>query len=226
MYGQIGYFDSIVSRVSIAHLTREKLKEVFCLVPSIEEQKSIACYLNDRTQKIDTLIEKKQKLIELLKEEHTAIINQAVTKGLNPDAPMKDSGIEWLGEIPKHWKVGKLGALASVKARLGWRGLKASEYINDGYIFLSTPNIKNKDIDFTDVNYISNERYFESPEIMLNEGDVLIAKDGSTLGITNVIKQLPAPATVNSSIQAVPKPRFSEFSIISTFLPTPSDTII
>jgi type I restriction enzyme S subunit len=118
-------------------------------------------------------------------------------------AEYKDSGEEWLGMIPQHWEAGKLWGVASVKARLGWRGLKASEYVDEGYIFLSTPNIKPKYIDFENINYITAERYFESPEIMLQEGDVLIAKDGSTLGITNVIRKLPAPATVNSSIAVI-----------------------
>jgi len=75
------------------------------LVPPINAQKFIAQFLDDRTQKIDSLIEKKQKLIELLKEERAAIINRAVTKGLDPRAPMRDSGVEWLGEVPEHWEI-------------------------------------------------------------------------------------------------------------------------
>jgi type I restriction enzyme S subunit len=96
-----------------------------------------------------------------------------------------------------------LGAVASVKARLGWKGLKASEYVDDGFIFLSTPNIKGPKIDFYSVDHIPAQRYYESPEIMLQNGDVLIAKDGSTLGIANVVRSLPAPATVNSSIAVI-----------------------
>lgn len=118
----------------------------------------------------------------------------------------KDSGVEWLGEVPEHWEVGKLGFEASVKARLGWKGLKAEEYVDEGYVFLSTPNIKDNCIDFDNVNYITEERYFESPEIMICQGDVLIAKDGSTTGITNVVRHLPSPATVNSSL-AVLRPK-------------------
>ena len=71
----------------------------------IKEQQCIVKYLDHKTHLIDTLIEKKQKQIELLQEQRAAIINQAVTKGLNPNAKMKDSGIEWLGEVPEHWKV-------------------------------------------------------------------------------------------------------------------------
>ncbi len=77
------------------------------LTPPLEEQTAIAAYLDRKTVQIDNLISKKQKLIVLLKEERAATINQAVTKGLNPDVPMKDSGIEWIGEIPEKWEVKK-----------------------------------------------------------------------------------------------------------------------
>ncbi|MFM6151649.1 MAG: restriction endonuclease subunit S, partial [Sphaerospermopsis kisseleviana] len=120
------------------------------------------------------------------------------------NVPMKDSGIEWLGDIPKHWEKSQLGYLATVKARLGWKGLTAQEYVDEGYIFLATPNIKQEgDIDFQNVNYITAERYFESPEIMLEENDVLLVKDGSTLGIVNIVRKLPSPSTVNSSIAVI-----------------------
>jgi type I restriction enzyme, S subunit len=113
-YGKRGHFDAIVNRVSIAHLTREKVKEVGCIVPPFEDQQAIVTYLDDKTRKIDTLIEKKQRLIELLKEQRTAIINQAVTKGINPNVKMKDSGIEWIGQIPEHWSVKKLKHLLEI----------------------------------------------------------------------------------------------------------------
>lgn len=85
-------------------------------VPDSVEQNTIANYLDHKTSQIDTLISKKEKLIELLKEERAAMINQAVTKGLDPNVPMKDSGIEWLGEIPVHWEVKKLKYVAVLKS--------------------------------------------------------------------------------------------------------------
>ncbi len=168
--------------------------------PSINEQTAIADYLDKETARIDEVVGKKKRLIELLKEERLAIINHAVTRGLDPNAKLKPSNIEWLGDIPKKWDVRRLKYLVSVKARLGWRGLKADEYVREGYGFLSTPNIKYNEIDFENINFITEERYFESPEIMLQIGDVVLAKDGSTLGIVNVVTDLPFPTTVNSSI--------------------------
>lgn len=110
------------------------------------------------------------------------------------------SGIRWCEHLPEHWSRSRLGFVTWVRARLGWKGLKAEEYVEDGFVLLSTPNIKGNEIDFENVNYISEQRYEESPEIKLSEGDVLLAKDGSTLGTVNVVRSLPRPATVNSSI--------------------------
>ena len=77
-------------------------------VPPSSEQRAIAAFLDRETAKIDALVSKKERLIELLREKRTALISHAVTKGLDPDAPMKDSGIEWLGKIPKHWEIKRL----------------------------------------------------------------------------------------------------------------------
>ena len=97
----------------------------------------------------------------------------------------------------------RLDRVATVQARIGWKALTADEYVDDGNIFLATPNIKSRDIDFENVNYISTFRYEESPELKLRLGDVLLAKDGSTLGIANHVRHLPGPATVNGSIAVV-----------------------
>jgi type I restriction enzyme S subunit len=115
----------------------------------------------------------------------------------------KDSTIAWLGDVPEHWELSRIKQKGTVRGRVGWKALKAEEYVNEGYIFLSTPNIKEKDIDFENVNYITYERYIESPEIMIQEGDILLTKDGSTLGTTNIVSSLPREATVNSSIAVV-----------------------
>lgn len=102
--------------------------------------------------------------------------------------------------LPKNWDVSRIDRVATVNARIGWKALTASEYQDDGYAFLATPNIKNAEIDFDNVNYISEFRYQESPELQLTRGDVLLTKDGFTLGTVNVVKHLPRPATVNGSI--------------------------
>lgn len=111
--------------------------------------------------------------------------------------------VEWLAAIPSAWTLSRLGFESWVRARLGWKGLKAEEYVDEGFAMLATPNIKNAKIDFVGANRITRARYEESPEIKLRQGDVLLAKDGSTLGTVNFVRKLEREATVNSSIAVV-----------------------
>jgi len=116
----------------------------------------------------------------------------------------RDSGVEWVENIPSSWNIDRVKNIATVRGRVGWKALKASEYVDKSdYIFLATPNIKYEEIDFRNVNYLTKERYYESPEIMLRVGDILLTKDGSTLGTVNIVKHLPKNTTVNSSIAVV-----------------------
>lgn len=94
-------------------LNQELINSALLLAPSYKEAEKIANFLDHETAKIDTLIEKQQQLIKLLKEKRQAVISHAVTKGLNPNAPMRDSGVEWLGEVPAHWEVCKLKHIIS-----------------------------------------------------------------------------------------------------------------
>lgn len=117
-YSYLAYFfDSLefrnqirseVSGIKVFSITQSILKNSNVLLPVVQEQTAIAAFLDRKTTEIDALIADKKRLLELYKEEKTAVINQAVTKGINPKVKMKDSGIEWLGEIPEHWDVKKL----------------------------------------------------------------------------------------------------------------------
>lgn len=100
---KVGYIDLICNKATISHLTKEKLEEIFCIVPESKEQQQIADFLDTQCSEIDATAEDIQKEISLLEEYKKSVITEAVTKGLNPDAEMKDSGIEWIGEIPKDW---------------------------------------------------------------------------------------------------------------------------
>ncbi|OOE78358.1 type I restriction endonuclease subunit S [Salinivibrio sp. ML198] len=101
-------FDAIATGSTFEAVSAEEVGNLNLALPPILEQTQIANFLDHETAKIDTLIEKQQQLIKLLKEKRQAVISHAVTKGLNPHAPMKDSGVEWLGEVPEHWGVLRL----------------------------------------------------------------------------------------------------------------------
>ena len=109
------YIDVICNKATIAHYTAEKVEVSPLLLPDDNEQRTIAAFLDYETARIDQLITKQQQLIELLKEKRQAVISHAVTKGLNPHAPMKDSGVEWLGQVPEHWDVMKFNHCANIR---------------------------------------------------------------------------------------------------------------
>ena len=99
--------------------------------PTIDEQRAIATFLDRETAKIDGLVARKERLVELLQEKRTALITRAVTRGLDPNVPMKDSGVEWLGKIPAHWEVKKLNRLCLVRRGASPRPIDDPVYFDD-----------------------------------------------------------------------------------------------
>ncbi|TPX28998.1 restriction endonuclease subunit S [Cylindrospermopsis raciborskii] len=144
--GFIDQVNSFTYGTKMPRVSPEQITSLFITLPPLSEQQAIARFLDRETAKIDTLIAKKERLIELLKEKRTALISHAVTKGLNPDAPMKDSGIEWLGKIPEGWKMIRLKYVAPVSSvkltqkpdHLPYLGLEHIES-KTGRLLLDTP---------------------------------------------------------------------------------------
>lgn len=112
-------------------LNQELIRNAIILKPTYDEAKTIANFLDHETAQIDTLIDKQQTLIQLLKEKRQAVISHAVTKGLNPDAPMKESGVEWLGEVPEHWVVKGIKRLSEIKRGASPRPIADPKYFDD-----------------------------------------------------------------------------------------------
>lgn len=181
-----------------------EMKRILIPVPSEVEQADIAEYLDRETDRIDAIIAEAKASIEEYKAWKTSIIYEAVTKGLDPNVEMKDSHIEGMDNIPVEWCVTRFLMSNYVRARLGWKGLKAEEYVDDGYPFLSAFNIVNSQLRWSNLNYITQERYDESPEIKLSVGDILLVKDGAGIGKCARIDELPeGEATVNSSLAVI-----------------------
>jgi type I restriction enzyme S subunit len=157
-------------------LSYSKITDAIFAIPPVPEQQRIATFLAGETAKIDALVAKKERLIELLQEKRTALITHAVTKGLDPNVPMKDSGVEWLGEIPAHWQVKKLKALTSLQtgitlgkhyesAQLEVRPYLRVANVQDGYLNLS---------DIAEIRVPSGE----AGRYELQAGDVLMTEGG------------------------------------------------
>ena len=196
-----------------------KLKENLLPIPPEEEQKAMGCYLDAATSKIDKAIAMQQKMIDLLNERKQIIIQNAVTKGLDENVEMKDSGDRWIGLFPSIWTTRRLNFSSWIRARLGWKGLKASEYVDNGYPFLSAFNIVNDKIKWENLNFINKYRYDESPEIKLSVGDILLVKDGAGIGKCARIDELPCgESTTNGSLAVITANYFVDYRYLYYFM--------
>ena len=156
-------------------LKMDELNKMPVVLPSEDEQKRIVAFLNTETTRIDNLITKQEKLIELLEEQRKSIISHAVTKGLNPNAPMKDSGVEWLGEVPEHWDVAVVKRAFIVK--LG-KMLQPDQKDETDVI---KKYLKASNLTWDGVKDIDNEMWFSKNDLKklkLEIGDLLVAEGG------------------------------------------------
>ncbi|MHB1012306.1 MAG: restriction endonuclease subunit S [Desulfobacteria bacterium] len=147
-------------------------------IPPLDEQGAIVAFLNRETARIDALIEKKCLQIELLNEKRATLISHAVTKGLDPDAPMKDSGIEWLGDIPKHWKIRKLKHIASVQfSNVDKNSVEGEETVR----LCNYVDVYNNDFITGNLAFMSaTATKAEIRKFAVQRGDVIITKDSES----------------------------------------------
>jgi type I restriction enzyme, S subunit len=132
------------------------MKNIVLGVPSEAEQTQIARFLDHETARIDALIEEQQRLIELLKEKRQAVISHVVTKGLDPTVPMKDSGVEWLGEVPAHWEVVRLKNISRIVDCKN----RTPDYVDDGdYLVVRTTNIKKQQLSLEGALYTDRKNF-------------------------------------------------------------------
>ena len=174
--------------MGIPHVNGEELRGIAFPLPDIQEQQKIANFLDYETAKIDSLIEKQQQLIQLLKEKRQAVISHTVTKGLNPNVPMKDSGVEWLGKVPEHWGIITLKYLVIAPIIDGPHVSPIKR--DEGIPFISAEAISSSKIDFEKKwGFISKEDHkLFSKRYMPKYGDLLIVKLGATTGSVAMVE--------------------------------------
>jgi type I restriction enzyme S subunit len=163
-------------------ITNKILKDTILWFPESQEQTAIANYLDKKTAKIDRLINNKKAQIERLKEIRQIEINNAVTKGLNPSAKLKPSGIEWLRDIPEHWEVKRLKQIVATKITDGPH--TTPDFVDDGVPFISAQAINHNRINFDDMRgFITKELDEEySKKVKPQRNDIFIVKSGATTG--------------------------------------------
>ena len=180
-------------------ITGSKVLNIFIPYPYIIEQKIIADFLDSKCSEIDATAEDIQKEISLLEEYKKSVITEAVTKGLNPDAEMKDSGIEWIGDINPKASLCRLKFFSYMKGRIGWQGLKSEDFIDNGPYCVTGTDFINGKINWDTCYHVSEERYKMDSNIQLKIGDLLVTKDG-TIGKLAKVTELPEKACLNSHL--------------------------
>ena len=193
------------------NLNTETIGNIYIPYPSVEVQNLIVSYLNKKCSEIDNVISAQQKRIALLQELKQSVITHAVTKGLNPNVEMKDSGVEWIDKIPSNWNIVRLKNDCSLKGRIGWNGLRSEEFEKESYAYLVTgQDFVSSDIDWSKCYQINKKRYDEDPCIQLENGDLLITKDG-TIGKIAKVSNMDKPACLNSVIFVLKQKTRKEF---------------
>ncbi len=156
------------------------IASVIIPVPRIDEQRLILNFLDHETAKLDDLVAEQQRLIQLLKEKRQAVISHAVTKGLNPDAPMKPSGIEWLGDVPEHWEVMPMKHFARTKTGFAF---SSDLFIDDGVPVLRIGDITTVGtVDFSSARFLPGNYIETHTDVLVQRDDLVMAMTGATIG--------------------------------------------
>jgi len=190
-------FRSIKQSTGIQNLDEKQYFSEVIALPCQEEQQAIADFLDREVAKIDALVEKKEQLIELLQEKRTALITHAVTKGLDSNVPMKDSGNEWPGEIPEHWKGCFLGRAFSVQ---GGYAFHSDDFVTEGIPVIRMTNLKSGTLDLGEA--VCVEKSTALDEFALKPDDLVVGMSGS-LSNYAWVKKSDTPCQLNQRVGRV-----------------------
>lgn len=172
------FFASAKTRVNNTY-NQAELRQLEVVVPPQDEQQAIASFLDRETAKIDALIAKKERLIELLQEKRTTIISHAVTKGLDPTVPLEDSRVEWLGKIPTHWQVKRIRAITeSIQTGPFGSQLHSEEYVSGGIPVINPSHLKDGRIEPDWDCAVDKPTWQRLSRHELDEGDIIFARRG------------------------------------------------
>lgn len=178
-----------------------ELEKVQIPVPSLPEQHRIADFLDEKCAKIDAVIEKQKQVIEKLKEYKLSVITEAVTKGLDPTVPMKDSGVEWIGEIPEGWSLRKIKSLTKIISKGTTPSTIGKDLVDNGDVrFIKCENICEGKILNDPAFYIDDETNEILKRSQLNNNDILFVIAGATIGKTAIVTNNSLPANTNQAV--------------------------
>ena len=184
---------------TILHLYQNVFDEFTFTFPPKNEQQKIANFLDKKTAQLDKAKRLLEKQIQKLKDYRASLIYETVTKGLDKTVPMKDSGIDWIGQVPQGWDISKIKFTTQLNGRIGWQGLTSAEYKEEGPYLITGTDFHNGTINFETAVHIDEKRWSEASQIQVENGDLLITKDG-TVGKVAIISGLDDKASLNSGV--------------------------
>ena len=213
-------FSYYSTATALPSMTQSDLNNHMLCLPSISEQQKIADFLDKKTAQLDKVKALLGEQIQKLKDYRASLIYETVTKGLDTTVPMKDSGIDWIGQIPEEWEVSKLEQYVDIFGRIGFRGYTTNDIVNEGEgaISYSPSNIIDYSVIDNNNTYISWSKYDESPEIQIKTGDVLYVKTGSSYGKAGIVNKLSNKATINPQLVVLKPKKNTDSRLINYFL--------
>jgi type I restriction enzyme S subunit len=163
---------------TVKHIYPDELRNLTIAIPPISEQALIADFLDTKSAAIDALIERQERLLALLAEKRQVVITEAVTKGLDPSVPMKDSGVDWIGSVPAHWRVIRLAMIAT-RIGNGFVGPTRDILVDAGVPYLQSLHIKGGAVRFLKPYYVEEDWLHAHEKARLREGDLVIVQTGA-----------------------------------------------
>lgn len=194
-----------------------EMRNIMLAMPPLPEQQTISTFLDCETGKIDELVAEQERLIALLKEKRQAVISHAVTKGLNPEAAMKNSGIEWLGAVPEGWEVTSFKRIASIRYGIG----EPPKYQEEGTPLIRATNVNAGLVTQEGMVFVNPDDIPEKRIIWLSAGDIIVVRSGAYTGDSAIIRSEHCPCIAGFDMVVHPNaclPFFLQYALLSTYL--------
>lgn len=194
------YMNENAQYTTLPIINNTYLSSINIVLPNrIEEQQAIAVFLDEKCEKIDKVTSEIEGQIQVLEDYKKSLITETVTKGLDKNVPMKNSGIDWIGQIPKDWNIKRIKYFTNLNGRIGWQGLTTEDYQDEGPFLITGVDFLNGSIDWSSCTHITEKRWIEANTIQIKNDDLLITKDG-TVGKVAVVSGLNDKASLNSGV--------------------------
>ncbi len=212
-----GWFDVLNGKATIAHFTKDKLAAFPIPLPPLPEQRAIVRYLDYMDERIRRYVTAKEKLVALLEEERQAVVNHAVTRGLDPNIPLKPSGVEWLGDVPEHWEVCRLKSMARIRYGLGQPPPESP----DGLPLIRATNIARGIIYEKDLIFVDPDGVPSGRDATLRSKEIIVVRSGAYTADSAIIPEEYAGAISGYDMVVTAtraRPEFIALGLLSTYV--------